>query len=157
MANYASPPKKSNDDLSISPPFQNENQSCQHFLTMIAPLRRTFLLVTSTFSVYHEKKSLQRNMSVYESRIKFCLPPIHIFANIPLMMNAVKSRLETTLTMSYYHDPPLAILQLHTPSTLYLLATCTKKLILSLSIYLRSKKRKKKTNPIIAIVCPVKL
>ena len=59
------------------------------------------------------------------------------------MMNAVKSRLETTLTMSYYHDPPLAIL-LHTPSTLYLLATCTKKLILSLSIYLRSKKRKKK-------------
>ena len=66
MANYAGPPK-SNDDLSISPPFQNENQSCQHFLTMIAPLRRTFLLVTSTFSVYHEKKSLQRNMSVYES------------------------------------------------------------------------------------------
>lgn len=56
MANYASPPKKSNEDLSISPPFQNENQSCQHFLTMIAPLRRTFLLVTSTFSVYHEKK-----------------------------------------------------------------------------------------------------
>ena len=54
MANYAGPPK-SNEDLSISPPFQHENQSCQHFLTMIAPLRRTFLLVTSTFSVYHEK------------------------------------------------------------------------------------------------------
>ena len=113
MANYAGPPK-SNEDLSISPPFQNENQSCQHFLTMIAPLRRTFLLVTSTFSVYHEKN---RCNEICPCMNQVLSPPIHIFANIPLMMNAVKSRLETTLTMSYYHDPPLAIL-LHTPSTL---------------------------------------